>query len=181
MTGFIYYYKTVVIPDLINKFNYKTYNQIPHIKKMTLNIGWKQPEIKNLLLSLLAIELITSQKAVATGIKNFNLSVKVKKGLPTGCKVTLRSTKIYEFILRLINEIFPKISKHNNLTFKNNIQSSNLKSITFSLIEMLNFTELETNYFYFKNIAKLDVTIILKAKQLNEVYFLLKSLKFPLK
>ena len=176
MTSFNYYYKTIITQDLINKFNYKTYNHIPYIKKMTLNIGWKQPETRNLLASLLAIELITSQKAVPTRIKNLDLSLKIKKGLPTGCKVTLRSYRIYEFTFRLTSEILPRLNQINDFNYK---KLSNLKSLTFSLTELLNFTELETNYFYFKNIAKLDVTITLKANQFNEVYFLLKSLKFP--
>jgi large subunit ribosomal protein L5 len=181
MSFFKNFYRIILVPDLINKFNYTNLESLPKIQKITVNIGWKTPELRNLLLSLLALELITSQKAVITFTKNSKLSIKVKKGLPSGCKVTLRANLIYQFVYRLVNEIFPRLNSFKGLKFKNpSLKANATQTLTFSVLETLTFPELEKNYHLFKNIGKLDITVSIKAKHYNELFFILKSLKLPL-
>lgn len=178
---FKYFHRVIIVSDLINKFNYTNLDSMPKIQKVTVNIGWKTPELKNVLLAFLAVELITSQKAVITSTKNSKISIKIKKGIPSGCKVTLRSNIIYNFFYRLSYEIFPRLNQLNGLKFKkNSLRCCKTKTLTFSLLEILTFPELEKNYHLFKNIGKLTVTISIKAKHYHELFFLLKSLKLPI-
>ena len=86
------YYKKVIRYDLINKFAYSDLNNIPQLKKIVLNFGCKSFEIKNLAASLAALELITVKQGSITKAKRPNVLLKVRKGQPAGCIVTI--TKI---------------------------------------------------------------------------------------
>ena len=85
-----YYYNNIVKYDLINKFYYKNIKQLPSILKIILNFNFKKQNIKNLMSSLIALELISSQKPIFTKSKISNITLKIRKGQPVGCKITLR-------------------------------------------------------------------------------------------
>ena len=103
-----FYTKTLKY-ELCNKFTYKNIDQIPKIKKIILNFGCKTTEIKQLTASLLALELIANQKGVITTTKSPNILLKIKKGNPSGCKITLRKTQMLHFLIKLVINIFPRI------------------------------------------------------------------------
>jgi len=63
---------------------------------------------------------------------------------------------------------------------KPTLKANEIQALTFSVLETLTFPELEKNYHLFKNIGKLDITVSIKAKHHNELFFILKSLKLPL-
>jgi large subunit ribosomal protein L5 len=88
-----FYLKTLKY-ELCNKFAYKNINEVPKLKKIILNFGCKTADLKHLSASLLALELITSQKGRITTTKSPNLLLKIKKGNPSGCKVTLKKTQM---------------------------------------------------------------------------------------
>ena len=163
--------------DFLNKFLYKKSNELPQLKKIILNIGCKKLELKQLATSLLVLELITKQKGTMTTTKYSNILLKIRKGNTTGCKVILRKTKMFDFLSKLLIEIFPK--QKNFVGF--NI-TKKLKTKTFSckLKNILSFNELEKHYYLFNNLSSLDITFVTNATKKEELIFVLKSLKFPL-
>lgn len=173
-----FHYKTLKY-ELINKFNYNDTKNLPNIKTIVLNFGCKTADIKQLAASLLALELITQQKGHFTKTKYSKILFKIRKGNPTGCKVTLNKFNKFKFLELLTVEIFPKLKNFNGFnskTHKKNNFSCELNN-TFS------FTELEKNYYLFNNIPKLDISVVsLNTNKKNEeLLFLLKSYRLPFK
>ena len=173
-----YYYENIVKYDLLNKFQYKNINQIPKFKKVILNFGCKKSDLKSLVSSLMALELITSQKATFTHSSISDVSLKIKKGNPVGCKITLRKTLMYVFFTRLVSEIFPKLKQFNGFKIKN--INSEIKTISFKFKSSLIFSELENQYQYFNKLPGLNVTVVTNVTKYDEFNFLLKSFKFPM-
>ena len=131
----------------------------------------------NLVSTLLVLELITNQKGFIITSKKFNSSLKLKKGQPVGCKVTLNKNIMYKFLFILINNIF-----NNDKYYKKNIvifQKDTYNALSFKIINVMNFKELEEHYQYFKNLKELNINIITNTKTAKEFLFLLKSLKIP--
>lgn len=178
MNFYEYYYENIVKYDLLNKFQYKNVNLIPRFKKIVLNFGCKKSELRFLGPTLMALELITSQKSMFTSSNVSNISLKIKKGNPVGCKVTLRKKLMYTFLVKLINEIFPKLKQFDG--FKHSNVRSSVKTVSFKLKNNLIFSELENHYQYFNKLPYLNITIITNANSFNELLFLLKSLKLPM-
>jgi large subunit ribosomal protein L5 len=178
MNFYEYYYENIVKYDLLNKFQYKDVNQIPRFNKIILNFGCKKSELRFLGPTLMALELITSQKSILTSSNVSNISLKIKKGSPVGCKVTLRKTLMYMFLVKLINAVFPKLKQFYGFRCSN-IRSS-VKTISFKLKNNLVFSELENHYQYFNKLPYLNITIITNTSSFNELLFLLKSFKFPI-
>ena len=180
MKPFNYYNQIILKQDLINKFNYKKIKKVPQLKRIVLSIFWKPNDINKLLIALSALELITSQKAVPINRKNYKIFLKIKKGVPTGCKITLKKKIKYIFLYRLVHEIFPQIVQSKKLSFNTKPNRTN-KIITFSLKPVLSlFSELEINYSYFLNLSNLNITIITNTTNTYENFFLLTSFKIPL-
>lgn len=171
------YYNNNIKSELINKFNYKKINDIPKLKKIILNFGCKTADIKQLSSSLLAFELIISQKGLITKTKYSNILFKIRKGNPTGCKVTLSKFNTFLFFSKMIIEVFPKLKNFSNFSNSKNLK---INIFSYKLKETFSFYELENHYYLFNNLPMLDVTIITNSKSKNEMIFLLKSLKFPI-
>jgi large subunit ribosomal protein L5 len=172
------FYYTTVNYDLVNKFSYKKTKQLPKIKKIILNFGYKTNDIKNLASSLLALELITTQRGMLTLTKTSNILLKIRKGNPVGCKVTLRNGNMYNYFSKLVVEIFPKLKN-----FEGFKKPTKLKKNVFSyeINDIFNFQELEEHYYLFNNLSKLSITIITNTNTSQEFFFLLNALKFPFK
>lgn len=83
------FYLQTIKYDLINKFSYKNPTKLPKLTKIVLNFGSKTADLKQLSAGLLALELITSQKGKLTKTKKANILLTIRKGNPTGCKVSL--------------------------------------------------------------------------------------------
>lgn len=161
------YNKNIINYDLINKFNYKSLQKIPKIKYINLYFNFKKSDIKLLTSALIALEILTLQKGILTISKTSNISLKIRKGNPIGCKITLRKKKMNLLLYKLIN-----------LNLKNKIKFCNInKMFSFKLVNILIFTELEQNYQFFKNLLNLNVNIKLTTNNFNELVFLLKSYK----
>lgn len=177
MPNYCFYNNKIVSFDLTNKFLYKDVTQIPKLKKIVLNLNCRNFNLKNLIRSLIALEIVTCQKSAISGFRK--ITIKHKKGAPIGCKLTLRKIPMYLFISKLIYRIWPKLKQFKG--FKYNLTSQNPFSFSFQIENCLVFYELETHYSYFKNLSRLGVTIITNAKQNAESCFLLKSFKLPIK
>jgi large subunit ribosomal protein L5 len=172
-----FYIKTLKY-DLANKFLYKSTKKIPKLKKIILNFGCKTSDIKHLASSLLALELITNQKGTMTTTKHSNILLKIRKGNPTGCKITLRKNKMLDYLSKILIEIFPKLKFFEGFKFNRKIKKNHF---SYELHDTFNFTELEEHYYLFNNLAKLDITLVTNTETKKELLFVLKSLQFPLK
>ncbi|MDP6685885.1 MAG: 50S ribosomal protein L5, partial [Candidatus Omnitrophota bacterium] len=104
-------YKEEIIPELSKSFGYKNSLQAPRLKKIVINmgIGAAAEDIKILENAMSDLGIITGQKPVMTRAKKSIATFKIRKGIPVGCKVTLRSAGMYEFLDRLINVALPRI------------------------------------------------------------------------
>jgi large subunit ribosomal protein L5 len=173
----IFYIKTLKY-DLINKFSYSTIKKLPKIKKIVLNFGCKTTEINYISKSLLALELITNQKGIVTINKRPNMLLKLRKGNPTGCKVTLNKFKMFNFFTMTLTNVFPKIKNFNGFTLEQTIKKN---TFSYEIQNTSVFTELEKHYFLFNNLSKLDIAIIASSTNKKEFIFFLKSMKFPFK
>ena len=177
------YTKNFVKYDLLLKFNdYKKISKIPKLKKIILSYEFKKYDFKLLLSTIVALELISSQKSIIIKSKISNITLKIRKGNPIGCKVTLRKHLMNSFFFRLLNELLLKIQKIelNLSTIESNlITSENNKSKTFSfkVKKGLIFTELEYNYQIFKFLPDLNINIVTDAKNYNELFMILKLYK----
>lgn len=171
------YYNNNLKYEFINKFIYTKNTHIPKLKKIILNFGCKTADIKQLSSSLLAFELITSQKGKLSRTKTSNILFKIRKGNPTGCKITLSKFNIFHFFSKMITEILPKLKIFFNLK---SLKKLNYNTFSFRIKETFSFSELEEHYYLFNNLPVLNITIVTSSKTKNEMIFLLKSLKFPI-
>ena len=173
-----YYYKKVIVYDLINKFSYNNLKKVPKLKKIVLNFGCKNSEIKNLAAALISLELIASTKNIElTKSKRANLFIKIRKGHPVGCKVILKKNQMYDFFFKLLTEVFPTLKEFKGVFFNQKLQTT---SFSFTLNNLISFKELETNFYLFNNLPPLNINLITNTKTETELIYLLNSFKLPL-
>ena len=109
------YYKKIIRHDLINKFLYNYIEDVPQLKKIVLNFGCKNSNIRNLGVSLLSLELITGQRGFLTRANRASILLKIRKGDPVGCMVVLKKNKMYTFALKLLTDVFPNLKHHQGI------------------------------------------------------------------
>lgn len=173
-----YFYTRTLKFDLINKFYYTNLKKLPKLKKVVLNFSCRTTELKSLATSLLALELITNQKGVLTISKRPNLLLKIRKGNPTGCKLTLKKTSILNFVSKSLNEIFSKMKNFNGISINQKVEET---VISFVIKDTLNFSELTEHYYLFNNLSNLNLSFITSVETRKEMLFILKSLQLPIK
>jgi large subunit ribosomal protein L5 len=178
MNFFESYYNNIIKYDFINKFYYKNHKKIPKLNKIILNFNCKNINLKLLISSIVALELITAQKSVLISSKKSNITLKIRKGNPIGCKVTLRKEKMYIFFFRLVSEIFPNLKMFNG--FLNKKLKKSLNSFSFKIPKILFLYELENYYQFFKDLPYLQIVIVTDSLSSFELIFFLKSFKFPI-
>ena len=170
-----YYYDKIIKYDFINKFNYTNLNKLPKLKKIILNFGCQNFTIQKFATILLALELISMKKGSITLNKHANGFLKIQKGSPSGCQVILTKSVMYEFLSKLLIEIFPRIKNFSGLKLR-------IVEYTFSYTfssNMIILTELQEYYPIFNNLPVLNLTVISTAKNQEELLFLMKSFQFP--
>src|SRR3989338_2448622 len=104
-------YRKTIVPSLSKKFGYKNAMQAPRLQKIVINmgIGAGAQDIKIVEQAMADMGSIAGQKPVITRAKKAIANFKIRKGLPIGCKVTLRGMRMYEFLDRLTNVALPRI------------------------------------------------------------------------
>ena len=104
-------YKNEIIPGMMQKFKLKNKMQVPKLMKIVLNMGIGEGTGDPKIVEDAANELgaIVGQKPVITKSKKSIAGFKLRKGIPVGCKVTLRGVKMYEFLDRFISVAVPRI------------------------------------------------------------------------
>ena len=171
-------YVEEVIPNMIKRFDYDNIMQVPKILSISLNmgIGDAKNNSKGLESALNELAAISGQKPLITKAKADISNFKIRKGYPVGCKVTLRSSKMYEFFERLVSIALPRSRDFRGLSFKSFDGRGNYN---FGVREQIIFAEI--NYDNIDSVRGLNVTITTTAKNDEEAYWLLKEMGLPLR
>ena len=170
-------YLDVVVPNMISRFSYGNPMEVPRLLSISLNmgIGDAKANSKKLESALEELTAISGQKPVITKSKADISNFKIRKGYPAGCKVTLRSKKMYEFFERLVCIALPRSRDFRGLSFKSFDGRGNYN---FGIKEQIIFAEI--NYDNIDSGRGLNVTITTSANNDDEAYWLLKEMGFPL-
>ena len=171
-------YKKELVPHLMKRFGYKNLMQVPRIEKITLNmgVGDATQDAKFLDGAVNDLTVITGQKAVVTKAKKSISNFKLRAGSPIGCKVTLRSAIMFEFLDRLLNVVIPRIRDFRGISDNGFDGKGNY---TLGIKEQIIFPEI--NYDKVVKLRGLNITIVTTANTDEEAYELLKEFGMPFK
>ena len=171
-------YKETILPELVKQFAYKSVMQAPRITKITLNMGVGEAvaDKKTLQSAVSDMEKISGQKPVVTLARKSIAGFKIRDDMPIGCKVTLRSKRMYEFLDRLINISIPRIRDFRGLSQKSFDGRGNY---SMGVKEQIIFPEID--YDKIDALRGMDITITTTAKTNEEGLALLKLFNFPFK
>lgn len=171
-------YKETVISAMMEKFGYKNVMEVPRVEKVVINIGVGDAiqNAKALEDSVKELEQITGQKAVVTRAKKSIANFKLRAGMPIGCKVTLRSEKMYDFLDKLMNISLPRVRDFRGVS---DTSFDGRGNYTLGVKEQLIFPEID--YDKVSKIRGMDVVIVTTAKTNEEAKALLTDLGMPFK
>ncbi|GHS98271.1 50S ribosomal protein L5 [Synergistales bacterium] len=169
-------YKAEICPALMKEFGYKNVMQLPRIHKVVVNIGVGDAklDIKFMDASIAELKAITGQQPLLKRAKKSVAGFKVREGMPVACTVTLRGTRMWEFLDRLISLALPSIKDFQGISKRGFDGRGNYN---LGLREQLIFPEIS----YDKVIRSrgMNVTIVTTAKTDEEAYSLLKGMGMP--
>ncbi len=171
-------YREEVVPALMKKFGYTTVMQCPRLVKICLNQGVKGSVSDKKLIDDAVNEMttITGQKAVPTMSKKDISNFKLRKNMPIGTRVTLRSTKMFEFLDRFIAISLPRVRDFKGINEKSFDGRGNY---TMGVTEQIIFPEIDIDKV--NRISGMDITFVTTARTNEEAYELLKELGMPFK
>jgi large subunit ribosomal protein L5 len=171
-------YKEKILPALVEQFAYHSVMQAPRITKITLNmgVGGAVADKKVLQSAVSDMEKISGQKPVVTLARKSIAGFKIRDDMPIGCKVTLRSDRMYEFLDRLISISIPRIRDFRGLSPKSFDGRGNY---SMGVKEQIIFPEID--YDKIDVLRGMDITITTTAQTNEEGLALLKLFNFPFK
>jgi len=166
----------VVRKKLAQEFGYKNTMQVPVVEKIVINMGIGEgvADRKKVEAAANDLGLIAGQKAVITKARKSIATFKVRDGQPIGCKVTLRKSRMYEFMDRLVNIALPRVRDFRGLSPKSFDGGGNY---TLGVKEHIIFPEID--YDKAADIWGMDITVCTSAKSENEARALLSAFNFP--
>jgi large subunit ribosomal protein L5 len=172
------YYREKVVPELVQKFGYKTTMQVPRIRKITLNMGVGETVTDKKVLDAAVADMakIAGQKPVVTKASRSIANFKVRAGFPVGCMVTLRGARMYEFLDRLVNIAIPRIRDFRGVS---NRAFDGRGNYSLGIREQIIFPEIE--YDKIDVLRGMNIAITTTAKSDDEARALLAAFRFPFK
>jgi large subunit ribosomal protein L5 len=170
------HFDEVVRTKLAEQFGYKNRMQVPVLEKVVINMGIGEGvnDRKKVEAAANDLSLIAGQKAVITKARKSIATFKVRDGQAIGCKVTLRKTRMYEFVDRLINIALPRVRDFRGLSPKSFDGRGNF---TIGIKEHIIFPEID--YDKAADVWGMDVTVCTSAKTDDEARALLSAFNFP--
>jgi large subunit ribosomal protein L5 len=170
------HYDDVVKAELMKQFGYKNVMEVPRITKVVLNMGIGEATQDSKLVQIAADELqkIAGQKVVVTKSRKAIAQFKIRENLAIGAKVTLRKTRMYEFLDRFITIALPRVRDFRGLTEKSFDGHGNYAT---GIKEHLIFPEID--YDKIDRVWGLDVIVCTSAKTDDEARALLTAFNFP--
>lgn len=171
-------YRDEVVPALMKRFGYKTVMECPRLVKICLNQGVKGSVADKKLIddAINEMTMIAGQKAVPTLSKKDISNFKLRKHMPIGARVTLRSNNMFEFLDRLIAISLPRVRDFKGINEKSFDGRGNY---TMGITEQIIFPEI--NIDRVARISGMDITFVTTARTNEEAYELLKELGMPFK
>ena len=169
-------YKKDVVPALMKRFSYDTVMQVPRLEKICINRGVNGAVSDKKLVDVAIDELtnISGQKAVPTMSKKDISNFKLRKNMPIGARVTLRGTKMYEFLDRLIATALPRVRDFKGINEK---AFDGRGNYTLGITEQIIFPEIDIDKV--NKITGLDITFVTTAQTNEEAFELLKEMGMP--
>ena len=171
-------YKSEIVPQLKEELGLANVMEVPRITKITLNMGVGEAlgDKKVLENAVADMEKISGQKVVVTKARKSIAGFKVRDGWPIGCKVTLRSERMYEFLDRLGSIAIPRVRDFRGVSAKSFDGRGNF---AMGITEQIIFPEIE--YDKVDALRGMDITITTSARTDDEGRALLRAFNFPLK
>ena len=171
-------YVKEVVPAMMKKFNYSSVMQVPKLEKIVINIGLGETKDnpKALDNAMNDLSIITGQRPIVTKAKKSIAAFKLREGAKIGCKVTLRSGKMYDFAYKLINVALPRVRDFRGVSANSFDGRGNY---SMGIKEQLIFPEIE--YDKVDQLRGMDIIFVTTAKTDEEAKELLKLLGMPFK
>ena len=172
------HYREKVVPQLTEKFGYKSPMQVPRITKITLNMGVSEAAADKKVMDNAVGDLtkIAGQKPVVTKAKKAIAGFKIREGQAIGCMVTLRGTRMYEFLDRFVTVALPRVRDFRGVSGR---AFDGRGNYNIGVKEQIIFPEIE--YDKIDAIRGLNISITTTAKTDEECKALLAAFKFPFK
>lgn len=169
-------YKKEIVPYMMKQFSYKSVMEVPRLEKVIINsgVGEATQDQKILDTTMKELEVVTGQKPVARNAKRSVSNFKLRKGMKIGAKVTLRRSRMYEFLDRLITVALPRVRDFRGVSDKSFDGRGNY---TLGIKEQIIFPEINVDKV--SRINGMDVTFVTTANTDNEAYELLNAFGFP--
>jgi large subunit ribosomal protein L5 len=169
-------YRDEIRAKLQQEFGYKNHMQVPKLDKIVINMGVGEAtgDSKKLDNAVAELTLISGQKPVKTLAKKAIAGFKIRKGLPIGCKVTLRKARMYEFLERLVTIAMPRVRDFRGIQGKGFDGRGNF---AMGLKEQIVFPEI--NYDRVDQVRGMDIQFVTTARTDAEAKALLKAFDLP--
>ena len=169
-------YRSTIVPALMQEFGYKNVMQVPKLQKIVINmgVGEASQDKKKIESAVNELTAISGQKPVVTRARKSIANFKLRAGMPVGCKVTLRSERMYEFLDRLVTIALPRVRDFRGISGKSFDGRGNF---ALGLKEQIIFPEVD--YDKVERIRGLDIIICTSANTNAEAKALLKAFNMP--
>jgi large subunit ribosomal protein L5 len=169
-------YREEIRSKLQQEFGYTNPMQVPKLEKIVINMGVGEAtaDSKKLDNAVVELTLISGQKPVKTLAKKAIAGFKIRKGLPIGCKVTLRKARMYEFLERLVTIAMPRVRDFRGIQGKGFDGNGNF---AMGMKEQIVFPEI--NYDRVDQVRGMDIQFVTTAKTDAEAKALLKAFDLP--
>jgi hypothetical protein len=169
-------YAKEVAPELTKKFGYKNVMQLPKLEKVIINMGVGEAvgNPKALDAAVSDLTLIAGQKPIVTRAKKSIATWKIRQGMPIGAKVTLRGTRMYQFLDKFMNVALPRVRDFHGVSAK---AFDGRGNYSVGLKEQLIFPEID--YDKIDKVRGMNVVIVTTAKTDEEARALLSLLGMP--
>lgn len=171
-------YEKTIRPELMARFGYKNPMQVPRLVKVTLNMGVGEAlaDKKVIENAVGDMQAIGGQKPIVTRARKSVAAFKVREDWPIGCKVTLRRTRMYDFMDRLVSVALPRVRDFRGLP---NRSFDGQGNYSLGIKEQIIFPEIE--YDKIDAVRGMDITITTTAKTDEEARALLLAFKLPIR
>ncbi|WP_347555144.1 50S ribosomal protein L5 [Robbsia sp. KACC 23696] len=169
-------YKEKVVPELTEKFGYKSVMEVPRLVKITLNMGLGEAVADKKVIEHAVGDLtkIAGQKPVVTKARKAIAGFKIREQYPVGAMVTLRQERMWEFLDRFITIALPRVRDFRGVSGR---AFDGRGNYNIGVKEQIIFPEIE--YEKIDALRGLNISITTTAKTDEEAKALLASFKFP--
>jgi len=169
-------YREEVVPALMRRFGYKNVMEVPRIEKIVVNmgVGEAKEDQRTLEAAMRELAMITGQKPAVRKARKSIAGFKIRKGMPIGCKVTLRGKRMWDFLDKLINAALPRIRDFHGI---NPHSFDGRGNLSIGIKEQIVFPEL--TYDDIERVRGMDITIVTTAETDEEAMELLRLLGMP--